>query len=280
MKKILFSLLLLLGSQCLSAADSDRELTLMLPPDSLGKWYRPANERDVWLHTMFRLRREMQAISEYAALENPGLLKKWLNRLQKDYLSIGDMVPEWADELETGLLKKMFAAAGKGELEKLQSLQGKLGKSCQSCHVEYKLTAALRYRTPDFSSVMVESEETMEEEKYNRVMSRLTLLVNRIKIASDDGRTDTATETLDELQQRLMDLGGSCSSCHKSEAPREGILGKTAQESLMKLKEGLIAKDKKKAGRYMGEFAVGVCAECHSIHRLQSDMRTLLVSDR
>ncbi|WP_456406856.1 hypothetical protein [Thiolapillus sp.] len=272
-------LLLLIGSPNLFAVEKDREVTLQLPPASLEKWYKPANKRDVWLHTMFRLRREMQAVSEYAALEEPKLLKKWLARLQKDYLSIGEMVPEWRDELEGELLEKMLKLADKGGLEDLAALQRKLGKSCQSCHKEYKLSAALRYRAPDFSSVRVESEETMEEEKYGRVMSRLTLLVNRIKIASEDGRADTGVAALDDLQQRLHDLGESCSACHKEEQQRERVLGKSVQDSLGKVREGLTAGDAKQVGRHVGEFAVGVCANCHAIHRLQSDLRSLLSAE-
>ncbi len=278
MSRIVFLLLLLLliSSQSVIAVEEDRELALQLPPDSLGKWYKPANERDVWLHTMFRLRREMQAISEYAALEDAQLLKKWLARLQKDYRSIGEMVPEWKDELESELLEKMAKAADSGELEKLQTLQRRLGKSCRSCHVEYKLSAALRYRTPDFSRVLVESEETMEEEKYGRAMSRLTMLVNRIKIASEDRRADAAMTALDELQQRLLDLEGSCASCHKQERQRQHIFGQQMRVSLDKVREGIGQGNAKQVGRYIGKFAVDVCASCHAIHRSQSDLRELL----
>lgn len=279
MNHIRLLLLLLICMHTVSAAEKEREITLQLPPDSLGKWYKPANERDVWLHTMFRLRREMQAVTEYAALEETALLKKWLLKLKKDYLSIGEMVPEWKDELEDGVLEKLFAAAGSGDLERLQMAQRKLAKSCQSCHQDYKLTAALRFRAPDFDAVRVESEETMEEEKYSRVMPRLSLLVNRIKIASDDKRTDTAVTALDDLQQRLTDLGGSCAACHKQEQQRERILGKASQDALGKVREGLTAGDTKKVGRYVGEFAVGVCADCHAIHRMQSDMRGLLTPE-
>jgi len=280
MNRLMLFLLLLTASQTTFTKEGEKEITLQLPPASLEKWYRPANERDVWLHTMFRLRREMQAVTEYAALEEVQLLKKWLQKLQEDYLSIGKMVPEWRDELETELLEKMTRAAADGKLADLQALQRKLAKtSCQSCHAEYKLSAALRYRAPDFSKIMVESEETMEEEKYGRVMSRLTLLVNRIKIASDDKRPETAVTALDELEQRLADLGGSCSSCHKQEATRESILGKASQDALGKVREGLAAGDTKKVGRFVGEFAVGVCADCHALHRLQSSLRGLLTGD-
>ena len=271
--------LALLAGHALLAAEEEKTLNLQLPPASLEKWYRPANKHDVWLHTMFRLRREMQAVSEYAALEDSARLKKWLARLEKDYLSIGEMVPEWKDELEDGLLKKMRAAAAAGDLEVLGRWQRKLGKSCQSCHAEYKLTAALLYRAPDFSAVKVESEETLEEEDYSRVMSRLSLLLNRVKIAGEDGRQQAAMDALDQLEQRLADLGGSCSACHKQESAREIILGREAKASLAQVRQGLEAGDQKQAGRYLGEFAVGVCAECHAIHRLQSNMRRLLSGD-
>ena len=42
------------------------QVVLDKPPESLKQWYKPDNKRQVWLHTMFRLRREMQAINEYA----------------------------------------------------------------------------------------------------------------------------------------------------------------------------------------------------------------------
>ena len=44
-------------------------MSLEIPPAVLEKWYKPANKRQVWLHTMFRLRREMQAIDEYTTLK-------------------------------------------------------------------------------------------------------------------------------------------------------------------------------------------------------------------
>ncbi len=271
--------LALVAAHSFLAADEEKSLSLQLPPASLEQWYRPANEHDVWLHTMFRLRREMQAVSEYAALEDGVRLKKWLARLEKDYLSIGEMVPEWKDELEDGLLKKMQAAAAAGDAEALGRWQRKLRKSCQSCHAEYKLTVALRYRAPDFSSVKVESEETLEEEDYSRAMSRLSLLLNRVKIAGEDGRQKAATDALDQLEQRLADLGESCSACHKQESTRERILGAAARASLAHVRKGLEAGDQKQTGRYLGEFAVGVCARCHAIHRLQSNMRRLLSGD-
>lgn len=268
----LLALLVALFS-ALHAGDEDRSVTLELPPASLGQWYRPVAKRDLWLHTMFALRREMQAVAEYSALGDKARLEQWLARLEKDYRSIGEMVPEWKDELELKLFAQMRAAESAEELARLQR---KLRKSCQGCHREYRLTAALLYRTADFSKVKVESSETLEEQDYDQVMKRLSLLVNRVKVASVDGRKATALEALEELQARLADLGGHCMVCHKEQAPLERILGVASREALEHVRSGLESGDQRTTGRYLGEFAVVVCARCHAIHRLQSDLRRLL----
>lgn len=271
-RPILFLLALLLLPAAAQPDDS-RSITLNLPPESLGQWYRPVAKQDVWLHTMFALRREMQAVAEYSALGDSRRLGQWLERLEADYRKIGEMVPEWQDELELELFERMRKA---GSPEALARLQRKLRRSCQGCHREYKLVAALRYRTPDFTTVKVESSESMEEETYSAVMKRLTLLVNRVKIASVDGRRKAALDALDALQVRLADLGESCQACHKESAARERILGKAAGDSLTHVRAGIESDDVRSTGRYLGEFAVRVCADCHAIHRLQSDLRRLL----
>ncbi len=262
-----------LAPVALPAGEEERTLTLHLPPTSLGQWYRPANEHDVWLHLMFSLRRDMQAVSEYSALEKPDLLRRWLDRLEKDYRRIGKLVPEWQDELELELFPKMRKA---GSPEELGRLQRKLARSCEGCHREYRLVATLRYRAPDFDAVKVESSESLEEEEYGRVMQRLVMLVNRIKIATADGRWPVAGEALEQLQTRLQDLGGSCGACHKDEASRERILGGAAEEALQQLAAGLEKKDSRTVGRYLGEFAVASCARCHAIHRPLAQLRQLL----
>ncbi len=122
----------------------------------------------------------------------------------------------------------------------------------------------------------VESSESLEEEKYDRVMQRLVTLVNRVKIASADGRWPAAGEALEQLQVRMEDLGESCAACHKDEAPRERILGEAAQAALRKLADGLEQKDSGTVGRYLGEFAVTSCARCHAIHRPLAQLRQLL----
>ena len=66
-------------------------ITLKVPPKEMGKWYKPANKRQVWLHTMFRLRREMQAMAMYADKAQQADLEKWANKFSEDYQRTGNI---------------------------------------------------------------------------------------------------------------------------------------------------------------------------------------------
>ena len=60
-----------------SDTSTNNTITLKLPPKSLSQWYKPENKRQVWLHTMFRLRREMLAMQDYSAVKQDKDLQKW-----------------------------------------------------------------------------------------------------------------------------------------------------------------------------------------------------------
>jgi len=257
-------------------ARAEKEKVISLPPDSLAQWYKPANKRQVWLHTMFRLRREMLAVSDYLALEDGQRARKWAGRLGEDYRKIGEMVPEWSDELELEQLERLQQAIARGEQAKAVRAFHKLGMSCSSCHKEYRAVAALLYRSPNFSEIRVEDSESLEELPYKKVMGRLSVQVNRIKIASEDGRKATALEALRILRQGLEDLGESCRQCHQDPTPRQRFLGAGMGRALASLQQGVEREDKKHTGEAMGALAVQVCARCHAVHRTLSDMKGLL----
>ncbi len=248
-----------------------------LPPDSLAKWYKPDNKRQVWLHNMFKLRREMQAVTEYLALEDQPRLQKWAERLAEHYLKIGEMVPEWRDELEAPIAGALTDAAAAGDFERAAGAVRKLGLSCRSCHRDYRAVAAAIYRAPDFSKVSVEDSETLEMEPMEDVMNRLSLLVNRIKIASEDDRMPAAADALTQLGRRLSDLGASCDGCHSDEAPRERILGNATRSSMERIGQGIERNDKKFIGRNLGELAVQACARCHGVHRTLFDLKKVML---
>jgi cytochrome c556 len=256
-----------------AVADVDREVSITKPPATIAQWYPPANKRQVWLHTMFRLRREMQAIEEYAAYQDRERLVSWSENFVKDYQSIGKMVPEWADELEVEWAERLLSAARAGDFDGVSAAQQKIGTSCGGCHKEFRAVTAALYRAPNFSEVKVEDGETMEEHTFKKSMEGLSTAMNRIKIAITDNRLDVAESSHKLMSQRLADLGGSCSVCHKTERQKNYLLGDENMATVAKLGELIKAQDSKEAQAALGSVAVDICATCHSIHRTLAELR-------
>ena len=248
------------------------EKSISLPPASLAQWYKPANKRQVWLHTMFNLRRELQAIERYAEARDQAHLQKWSDQFLQHYESIQKMVPEWSDELDLeqlGLLKQSVAL---GAFDEIKRPLGKLKQTCKSCHGEFRVIVAASYRAPDFSGIQVKSAQG--DQSYPDTMERLSTLINQIKIASEDGFYTEAKDALVELRANLGSLGETCDSCHQGEPEaKERFLGQRTYCAMEELQAGLESEDQKLTGRSLGGVAVYSCARCHSVHRSLMDLK-------
>ncbi|MEW8001203.1 MAG: cytochrome c [Candidatus Thiodiazotropha sp.] len=266
-------LVLLFIQQDRSIAETERSIALL--PDSLGQWYKPVNKRQVWLHTMFALRRELQAVDEYAAEQELALMRKWSERFVKHFRSLPEMVPEWRDEIELDEAMRLEAAADRGDFDKVASAVSRLQRNCRNCHREYRALAALRYRSPDFSAIGIDNAPESRKE-YPAFMEGLSRTVNRIKIASEDMQWSRAAAASARLREDLHHLAASCRSCHKDELPRSRILGEASMRTLDELDSALAGEEPKETGRKLGEAAVVICARCHGLHRTLSDTRNFL----
>jgi len=254
-------------------AEPDK-ITLTLPPSSLAQWYKPANKRQVWLHTMFKLRREMQAVKEYALQKDATGTKKWGERLVKSYRKIPKMVPEWQNKARLDWADALESAAQQGNYKQVLRAHKKLRESCNLCHQDFQTLAAALYRAPDFSTHQITLQNKAIH--YGKFMELLTATVNRIKIATEDQHPQVAMRSLKQLKTQLQALGTNCQKCHQDEAPKERILGANTQEILKKLEESIQNNQPKQTGRFLGEAAVAICARCHGVHRTLSDLSQFL----
>ena len=256
---------------------AQRQLTL--PPESLAQWYKPVNKRQVWLHTMFRLRREMQAVTHYADLGNQPFTLKWAQQLRHDYRKISEMVPEWQDLVEEQWADRLQQAAQTGDFETILLAQKKLTRSCDDCHDAFRALAATLYRVPDYGQQQVKDAASGKEINYPELMQQLSRSVNLIKIGSEDGQWKTAQGAFEQLNIQLDSLARSCSNCHPDDAPGRRILGPETQQLLSSLKHSIQLQELKETGKLLGKVAVVACARCHSTHRTLGDMKQLLKKD-
>lgn len=248
---------------------SDKTIIVKTPPKELAKWYKPENKRQVWLHNMFKLRREMQAVQFYADIKDDKHLGEWTLKLNKHYLEIGKMIPEWNKKLDMTTLLHLQASVVNQDYTNVSAAVDTLQKNCDSCHVDYQAITALTYRAPNFSKI-----EMTPSVSFDSHMQTLIKNVNQIKIASEDGMPDLALSSLDDLKHGMNELGQVCTDCHKQDIqtyPSEQM-NKTIISLEQNLKTGLL-KDQAKD---LGALAVLACARCHGTHRLASGVKTLL----
>ena len=275
----LFVVLHLVTGACIAPAYADDRVSLNTPPDSLEKWYKPANKRQVWLHTMFRLRREMQAISEYAEQNDQPGMNKWITRLEKDYNKIADMVPEWKKLIKPRLLPELGMFAEKGDVYRVDRTLKMIQRTCDDCHIDYQPLVTAIYRSPYYDDIRLK-DINGNPQSFEDNMEELSESVNRILIALDDGHKDIALQSSRDLATRLKNLGDSCSGCHKDDTyPRERILGKVTQRHLQTLQQNINEGKVEDSQKLMGEIAVTVCARCHNTHRIVYDLRNALLPD-
>ncbi len=241
-------------------------------PESLGQWYKPSNKRQVWLHTMFAMRRELQAVREYAELQDGPRMAQWAQRLTGHYEKLPQMVPEWRDETDPQLISQLLEEVQAGDYEGTLRATEHLERDCRACHRQYQALAALKYRWPQFDALRI-SDGVDGERAYADHMESMSTTLNRVKIAIEDDRWGAAEESLGELRNQLHGLGEGCQECHKEAATRERILGAASTATLDELGQALSTEEPKAAGRLLGEAAVQICARCHGVHRLLTDMQ-------
>jgi len=243
-----------------------------MPPTALSQWYKPENKRQVWLHNMFKLRREMQAVAFYAEQQDSEHLAKWAEQLGKHYLKISEMIPSWQKKLDIQAMLALNKASSAKDYSQVFVQLDKLQQSCEGCHNEYQAITALTYRTGDFSSI-----EINDNVSFNEHMKTLTQQVNQIKISAQDGFTELALSSLSQLNLNMEVLGETCVNCHKKD--RKIYPSEVMNATLASLKTALTSGSAKEQGRELGTLAVLACARCHGTHRIAYGAKEQLTKD-
>jgi cytochrome c556 len=270
---IIAQCLILAAIGAIAYGHRDKVQIIKKPPREIAQWYKPQNKRQVWLHNMFKLRREMQAVRYYAEREDDLHLTQWLTKLNQHYRKIAEMVPTWNNKLDVSLMDVMKTAANSQDFNLVIAQLDQLTKNCQSCHDDYRSITATMYRAPDFSKIKLANQQSL-----NQQMIKLSEQVNMIKIAITDGFDTTALSAFNELKLSMSALATGCDSCHsnsKKEFPNTKL-----KATLAKLEQALQSGTAKEQGQQLGTLAVEACANCHANHRLSFDNRELLVNPR
>ena len=247
----------------------DRVIVLKEPPESIAEWYKPQNKRQVWLHTMFKLRREMLAVEIYAEAEDGEHLQKWAEKLNVDYNKLAEMTPEWQKKLDVTAMARVLTSAKESRYSDVTQALAELDKNCRSCHTDFRAVTAAIYRAPDFTDMKIDDATSLTSH-----MGALSKQVNRIKIAFVDDRGDAALSALSDLTKGMKTLGGVCANCHKK--PSIPYPDEKMMQAAATLEQSLKTGSLREKGEALGALAVTACAKCHGTHRLSNDAKRLL----
>lgn len=274
----LFFIVILLSQLIFSNALAIAEtITIERPPASLAEWYKPDNKRQVWLHSMFKLRREMQALREYAEQEDKLSMQKWLLKFNKHYNSLSKMVPEWKDKIDPALISQLAALTEDENFYQVALTLNKITDTCDNCHEDYRAQVAAIYRSPDYENISINDIDGKPQNLEN-IMQELSTFINQTLIALSDGKNKKALMASRKLRLQLKNMGESCATCHIDDAyPKERILGSQTLQNLDSLQNNIRNGNTKKSQKIMGEIAVTVCARCHSTHKTVTDLRAILI---
>ncbi len=247
---------------------------IQLPPASLAEWYKPLNKRQVWLHTMFRLRQSMQAVELYLQRDDAEQLARWADKLQKTYAKIPEMVPEWTGASRQPIARSLLQAAQRDDRIQVAKDLKRLQKFCDGCHMEWQPLVSAIYRSPDYSKAVVIDSLSGNSLHYPEAMQQLSQTLGVLKISREDGALQEARAMTRQLQRQLADLGEGCADCHRDDLSAERILGAEIQQAFTALEQALHEPhEPKQSGRALGTIGFKVCGRCHSIHRTLGDLR-------
>lgn len=269
---IILQVMLILLVVAVTYKHADKVTVVKLPPKALAQWYKPDNKRHVWLHNMFKLRREMQAVEFYAEQKDHKRLVEWSLKLNKHYLAIGEMVANWRTKLDLVTIENIQNRAESRDYPGVLTAVNTLQKSCDGCHVDYQAITAMTYRSADFSVI-----DVAPSIPFNMHMQTLSKQVNQIKIASEDGQSALALSSLFELKKAMNKLGQVCSNCHKQE--KQTYPNEKMQKIMLSLEQNLKTGQVKQQARDLGSLAVTACATCHGTHRLAEGVKRLLAKE-
>jgi len=245
-----------------------RVIVLKEPPASLAQWYKPQNKRHVWLHTMFKLRREMQAVGMYAKAQDAEGMQKWAAKLNSDYAKITEMVPEWKLRVDLVAMEALQKSVADKRFADVAAGLSNMDKSCQSCHADFRAVTAALYRAPDFSETKVNGSTDFKA--HMRAMSQQ---VNQINIAAIDAKRDAALSAFAALSTSMDQLGKTCAKCHKNASQTYPDAAMT--QAMAGLEQSLHGDTLNNKGKALGTVAVMACAKCHGTHRLSFDAKQL-----
>jgi len=245
-----------------------KNLKLKDTPPELSNYYPPKSEKMEFVELMHALSVSMTGVVVNVREKDWENAKKWAERLQRNYLKIGEMVSKW-DKL---LKKKEMDALVNGVKDKNRSavminLQT-VEKSCVQCHKNYKLSAKVKFHSPDFTGMKLEDPVSGMKYFIEDYMKAMADDMKRLKVYSIDRKKDKARKSGFNFIRRFEGLTQMCGECHTGKKSEDVYFGIDVEKRITALREAIVNVDVIRIKRNLNWLSENNCGKCHNVHEI------------
>ncbi len=236
-------------------------------PGELSNYYPPKSERMEFVQLMHILSTSITGVIADVREGDWQNAERWAERLQENYLKIGKMVKKWdkflkKDEMEN-LVKSVKSKDRSGSMGFIQ----KIGKSCVQCHKNYRLSAKIKFHSPDFKGTNIEDPVTGLDYSLKDYMKAMTNDMKMMRIHLIDGKKNKARKVGFDFIKRFEGMTQICGDCHTNRLSEKIYFGIETEKRITALREAIVNGELRKINRQIKWISQNNCSKCHNVHK-------------
>ncbi|NPA16964.1 MAG: cytochrome c [Aquificae bacterium] len=243
-----------------------KNLKLKDTPPELSNYYPPKSGKMEFLELMHTLSVSMTGVVVNVREKDWENAKKWAERLQRNYLRIGEMVGKWDKLLKKKEMEAVVRAVKEKNPSAVRMNLQTVGKSCVQCHKNYKLSAKVKFHSPDFTGMKLEDPVSGMKYSIEDYMKAMTDDMKRLKVYSIDGKKDRARRAGFNFIKRFEGLTQMCGECHTGKKSEDVYFGIDVEKRVTALREAVVNVDVIRIKRNLNWLSENNCGKCHNVH--------------
>ncbi len=236
-------------------------------PEELSNYYPPKSDKMEFVELMHLLSTSMTGVVANVREEDWQNAEKWAKRLQENYLKIGKMVKKWDKLLKKDDMEKLVKSVeSKNKMQTMGFVQ-KVGRSCVQCHKSYRLSAKIKFHSPDFEGMNIEDPVSGLDYSLKDYMKAMTNDMKMMRIYLIDGKKSKARKSGFDFIKRFEGMTQMCGDCHTDKLSEKVYFGIEAEKRITALREAVVNGELMKINKQLKWLSQNNCSKCHNVHQ-------------
>jgi len=236
-------------------------------PDELSNYYPPKSEKMEFVELMHALSTSITGVVSNIREGDWENAEKWVKRLEENYLKIGKMVKKWDKLLKKDDMERLVDAVKSKDRSGSMMFVQNVGRSCVQCHKNYRLSAKIKFHSPNFKGTNIEDPVTGLEYSIEDYMKAMTNNMKMMRIHLIDGQKNKARKEGFDFIKRFEGMTQLCGDCHTNKKDEEIYFGVDAKKRITALREAVVNGELIKINKQLKWISQNNCSKCHNVHQ-------------